>query len=360
MAVAPSYDSRGLVNLVGEIEARMIGNSQSPGLAPEIGGHIPHGETYVVIMFDGLGVAQLDHEAAGAFRRSHRATLDAPFPTTTSVSLATLATGLPPSRHGLIAHLVWLEELDRVVNTLKWVDLSGQPVAYDYASVLPGPNLWERLRRAEIEPITVQPGPFAGSPLSRLLYRGARFEGTWDAHDMVEATVQLASEPNRFIFTYVWQIDYAGHVSGLDSEEFGDAMRLAASVWEGIASGLPPDVTLLGIADHGLIEYSEESKVLIREKPFDSLRYGGDPRGVHLWGDPAVVEELAALTGGELADPLSLLGPDPGPATRRRSGESLLIAPEGKVILPPGFDKRLLSYHGGLAPAEVEIPLLVA
>ena len=63
-----------------------------------------------------------------------------------------------------------------MVNTLKWVDLSGQPVHYDYGSFLARPNLWERLRQAGIEPITVQPESFAGSPLSRLLYRGARFE----------------------------------------------------------------------------------------------------------------------------------------------------------------------------------------
>jgi hypothetical protein len=360
MAAAPSYDSRGLVNLVGEIESRMIGSAPGPALDPEIGSLVPDGRTYVLVVFDGVGVAQLGHEAARSLLSSHQATLEAPFPTTTSVSLATVATGLPPSQHGLVAHLAWLEELGRVVNTLKWVDLTGQPVPHDYGSMLNGPNLWERLRKGGVEPITVQPGSFAGSPLSRLLYRGARFEGTWDDHDLVEATIQLATESNRFIFTYVWQVDFAGHVSGLDSREFSDAMHLASNVWEGLAARLPPDVTLIGTADHGLIEYTDEDKIVIRDKPFDSLRFAGDPRGVHLWGQRELLEELASLTGGELVDPLSLLGPNPGPEATRRVGHSLLLAPEGKVILPPGFDKRLRSYHGGLARAEVEIPLLIA
>lgn len=359
MIAAPSYDSRGLVNLVGEIESRMIGSAPGPALDPEIGTLVPGGRTYVLVIFDGLGVAQLDHDAAGSLRLSQGATLDAPFPTTTSVSLATVATGLPPSQHGLVAHLAWLEELGRVVNTLKWVDLTGKPVAHDYGSVLPGPNLWERLRRGGVEPITVQPGTFAGSPLSRLLYRGARFEGTWNDQDLVDATVQLAAEPNRFIFAYVWQVDFAGHVFGLDSKEFDEAMRLAVNVWEGLASRLAPDVALIGTSDHGLIEYAEEDKILVRHKPFDSLRFAGDTRGVHLWGDKDIFEELAALTGGELVEPLSLLGPRPGADALRRVGESLLVAPQGKVILPPGFDKRLRSYHGGLDPAEVKIPLLL-
>jgi hypothetical protein len=353
------HDSLGLVNLLAEIESRLIGSSPSPGLDPGVGSLVPEGRTYVLILFDGLGVAQLGHDAAGPFRGSHQATLRAPFPTTTSVSLATVATGLSPSRHGLVAHLVWLEEAGRVVNTLKWVDLSGRPVAHDYGSFLPGPNLWERLRRGGVEPVTVQPASFAASPLSRLLYRGARFERARDDHDLVEATVQLASEPNRLIFTYFWAVDFAGHVHGLGSKEFGEAVRLAVDLWEGVASRLPPDVTLLGSADHGLIGYAEEDKIVIRGKPFDALRYAGDPRGVQVWGSRGVIEELAGLTGAAATDPLALLGPDPIPEAESRVGDVLLLAPSGKVLLPPGFDKRLRSYHGGRARDELEIPLLI-
>jgi len=359
MADSPSYDARGLVNLVSEVESRLIGGSPAPRLDPDIAAAIPEGRTYVLVLFDGLGVAQLHHEAAGPLRASHRSTLHAPFPTTTSVSLATVATGLAPSRHGLIAHLSWLPELGRVVNTLKWVDLSGHPVAADYASYLPRPNLWERLRAAGIEPITVQPAAFAGSPLSRLLYRGARFESAWDDHDLVEATIQLASEPNRLIFTYFWPVDFAGHVYGLGSPELAEALRQAANLWEGILARLPPAVTLLGTADHGLVDFAEEDKILIRGKPLDSLRFGGDPRGVHVWAEQTLLEELAGSTGGRLTDSLALLGPDPGSEARSRAGDTLLLAPPTKVLLPPGFDKRLRSYHGGLSTDELEIPLLI-
>lgn len=359
MPIAPSYPRRGLVNLVAEVESRLTATSTGPGLAPDVAGLIPDGPTYVLVVFDGLGVAQLDHPEGSRLNASNRATLESPFPTTTSVALSTLATGLPVSGHGLIAHLAWFPELDRVVNTLKWVDVAGKQVRTSYAELLPRPNLWERLRKGGIEPITVQPAAFSGSPLSRLLYRGARFEAAWDDQDLVEATVALAGEPGRLILTYIWQVDYAGHVSGLGSGEFSEAMRLADRIWGELTSRLPSDVVLIGTADHGLVEYGEADKILIRGAPFDTLRYGGDPRGVHLWGDRAVMAELAALTGGELVDPLPLFGPDPVPSTRERSGDRLLLAPEGKVILPPGFDKRLRAYHGGLARAEREIPLLI-
>lgn len=357
MKKRPSYDGTGLVNLVADIERRLTGDSPSPVLTDP--GAFPDAATYVLVLFDGLGVAQLEHPGAGAFRAAMTTTLDAPFPTTTSVSLATVATGLAPSRHGQIAHLSWYPDLGKVVNTLKWVTVSGDPVVYDFPGILPEPNLWERLRGAGIEPITVQPGDFTGSPLSRATYRGTRFEGAWDVPDLVDATVFLAGEPGRLIFTYVPFVDVAGHVFGQGSEEFTGAMQVATTVWEGIAAGLPAGVTLLGTSDHGLTEVGERDKVLIRDSRFDELRFAGDPRGIQLTGRRELMADLAAETGAVLVDPLTLIGPDPSEQTRSRLGETVLLAPPGTALLPRGFDKRLRCYHGGLSPEEMEIPLLV-
>jgi hypothetical protein len=357
MPKTPSYHGSGLVNLVSEIEARMTGSSPADGLTDS--SMMPDAQTFVLILFDGLGIAQMEHRDASSFRASLTATLDAPFPTTTSVSLSTLATGLTPSRHGQVGHLTWYPDLGKVVNTLKWVTPNGEPVAYDYPSLLPRPNFWERLRAGGVEPITVQPGDFAASPLTRSLYRGARFEGAWDPEDLIEATVTLAAEPGRFIFTYVPFVDVAGHVTGLGSEEFTEAMMAATRVWDGVASRMPPGAALLGTADHGLVEIPEDDKILIRDPHFDDLRFAGDARGVRLWGEPSLMEDLASSVGGALLDPLSWLGPDPTEKTLSHLGDRLLVAPPGKAILPRGFDKRLRCYHGGLMPDEVEIPLLV-
>ena len=357
MTKAPSYEGSGLVNLISEIEHRLTGASVSPRLADhEL---VPDGGTYVLVLFDGLGVAQLEHDKARSLKAAVATGLEAPFPTTTNVSLATVASGLPPSQHGQVAHLTWMPDLDTVVNCLKWVTLTGKSVTYDYSSVLPSRNLWERLRASGIEPITVQPGDFSGSPLSRVLYRGARFEPAWDVDDLIEGTVQLAGEPNRFIFTYVPYVDFAGHVWGLESDEFTEAMGLAVSVWEGIAAALPPDAVLLGTADHGLVEFSEDQKLLVRDPRFDEVRLAGDTRGVELWGDPTVMDDLAEVTGGTLVDPVSLIGPDPTETARSRLGDKVLLAPDHLAVIPKGFDKRLRCYHGGLSRAEVEIPLLI-
>jgi hypothetical protein len=359
MTSPPSYDSIGLVNLMAEIETRMTGSAIAPRLDGALADLIPDSDTLVLVLFDGLGTAQLQHERAASFRNATVGVLHAGFPTTTSASLATIATALPPSQHGVVAHLTWLPDHQRVVNTLKWVDLGGNPVPHDYAGLLPRPNLWERLKTAGVEPITVQPGDFRTSPLTRALYRGARFEGIWDVDDLVEATVSLASEPRRFIFTYVPQVDVAGHVFGLGSEEFSEAISIAARVWDGLINRLPPGAALIGTADHGLVEYDEGQKLLIRHPRFDGVRLAGDPRGIQVWGDPTVADDLARLTDGVVVDPRGLIGPAASAAATERIGDHLVLAAQDTVILPRGFDKRLHSYHGGLDPREVEVPLLI-
>lgn len=355
--MTPSYHGAGLVNLIASIERGLRGDSAWTGLSDSTA--IGAAPTVVLVVFDGLGVAQLQHSAATSLKASMLATLEAPFPTTTSVSKATIASGLPPSQHGLSAHLAWMGDIGEVVNTLKWVTPTGGRIDYDYARVLPAPNLWERLSSSGIESVVIEPGAYHRSPLSQVLFRGARFEGYWNHEEIIEATIQLASVPNRLIVTYLPDVDFAGHVYGLGSSQFAESISLANSVWERLCLGLGDQVLLLGTADHGLVEFDESNKVLVRDSKYDQLRFAGDPRGLQLWGPTPLMEDLASETGGILVDPGSLIGPDPLPTARGRLGDKVLLPPDHLVLLPRGFDKRLRCYHGGLSRAEVEIPLLV-
>ena len=357
--LAPNYSDGSLVNLVAAIERSLTGVSPSPPLS---GGLLPEADGWVVVLFDGLGAHQLGSPEARDLSASLAARITAGFPTTTTTSMATIATGHAPAHHGLIGHMLPFPGMEEVVNVLKWVTPSGKPVEYDYSSVLPSPNLWERLARAGIEPITVQPGAFMGSPLSRLLYRGCRFEAAWKADEIVEATVDLA-RPGRLVFAYYPNVDVAAHVAGQDSEAYRQALGEAARLWSDLARRLPGDVALVGTADHGHLDYSAPDKVLIRDRRYDRLRFYGDPRSVYVDGPIETIEELAGETGAEVVGTGRLLewlgGPPSHPSLDERLPDRLLLAPHGKVLLPRPFDKRLIGYHGGVEPEESEVPLLV-
>lgn len=357
--VTPDYAGSGLVNLVAEVERRLSGAAPLPGL---VGREIPDGSGYVVVVIDGLGSHQLDHPSASPLAGSVAGDLTPGFPTTTTTSMATLVTGLPPSAHGLIGHVLHLPGVAEAVNVLKWVTPSGVPVAHDYASMLPTPNLWERVVARGVEPITVQPGPFMGTPLSRLLYRGCRFEAAWSIEEMVKATLDVAG-PGRLVLTYFPEVDVAAHIDGQDSDAYRVALQKAVGIWEGLCAGLPADIGLVGTADHGHVDYLPRDKQLIRDRHFDSLRFFGDPRSVYVSGPTDTIDDLVDVTGAESLGPqdlVALLGPGPAhPELRGRLPDRLLLAPPGKVLLPRAFDKRLIGYHGGLEHAEAVVPLLV-
>ena len=348
---------RGLVDLVRELERRLTGEAPGPGLEPELADSIRHAPTYVLVLFDGLGHHQLAHRSARTLAGSVAGILEVPIPTTTTVSMATIAAGHPPSEHGVLSHLMWLPDMERVVNVLKWVTLSGSPLPYDYRGFIPAPNLWERLSARGIEPITVQPGDFARSPLTQVLYRGCRFEPVYSADEAVEATVALAREPNRLIFTYLPQVDFAAHLWGQSSSEYGQAMGVVDTVWSQVTAR--SGASVVGTADHGHLDYRTEDKILI--EGFGDLTFFGDSRTLFVNGDRDRISELARQVDVEPV----FVGADGGPwagASERvlaRAPVAVLPAPTGRLLLPRGFDKRLVGYHGGSLPEEVQVPLLV-
>ena len=277
--------------------------------------------------------------------------------------MSTIATGTSPATHGVIAHLCWIPELGRVVNTLKWVDLSGAPVDYPTQRLLPSPNLWERLAAKGIRVVTVQPAGFAETPLTAALYRGAEFAGVDSGEESVSRTVEAAATDRTLVFTYVPQVDFAAHVFGQASAEYAEAMATTATIWSGIADRLPEGVALIGTADHGVPSIGEEGKILVRNPVYRPLDFWGDPRAVMVRGSRRLIGRLAAETGAILVEPeqfVPWLGPGPHhKELAARVPNAVLLARPDTVILPPGFDKRLVGYHGGLSHDEVAIPLLV-
>jgi hypothetical protein len=355
---APGYAGTGLVNLVAELETRLTGAAPSPPLERRLAATIPEAPSYVLVVCDGLGDRQLAHPDARPLLQYRVAAIDAPFPTTTTVSLATVATGLPPSRHGLLGYQLWLPDTGVVVNTIKWTTLWGEPVSYDTQAFLPGPNTWERLRAAGVEPITVQPASFEGSPLTRTLYRGCRFEAFRDDREAVAAACSLAEQPGRLILLYLPYIDFAAHVAGQNTAEYAEAVAETAAVWERLAITIRGAVAV-GTADHGHVDVPRHRRVSIPKADHEDRIFYGDPRVVFVRGAPPEAHLPATWVPRPKME--EWWGPPPRhPAFEDRAPDGVLVADDGYSLLHRHADDRLIGQHGGLTSAEVYIPLLVA
>jgi hypothetical protein len=357
----PDYAGGALVDLVAELEHRLTGDARNPGLHDGLAAAIPDADSYVLVLFDGLGDHQLTHPSAEPLKASRAAAIDAGWPTTTTVSMATVATGLTPAQHGLLGYQMWIPETGQVVNTIKWITQWGDPIDHDVRSFLPAPNLWERLAAHGVEPVTLQPWNFDGSPMSRMLYRGCRFEPWSDEKEAAEIAADLASVPGRLVFFYLPHVDFAAHVAGQHSHDYAGAMTIVARVWERMVQRLPGHAVAVGTADHGHVDVSADHRISIPKQAHDDRRFGGDPRAVFVYGE---VEGLAADLGVDWKS-LDEIRDWWGTGVRHTSFEDR--APDGVLLPGPGWsvlhrhaDDRLIGQHGGLTDEEMRVPLLVA
>jgi len=269
-----------------EIEHRLTGTAPSPTLDSDLADSIPTASTFVLVLFDGLGAHQLNHPNTPDLAAAATGALDAPFPATTTASLATVATGLPPSQHGLIAYKMWMPDIGSVVNTIHMTTPIGEPIPDINASgLLPSPNLWERLSACGIEPVAVQPGNFFSTPLTSALYRGARFEGYWNIDEIAKITTDIDSIGERLVFVYVPDVDFSAHIAGQRSEMYDQAMARANTIWTSLATMLPPDVCLIGTADHRHIDIDESSRHLIDTDDLEGGFVSEDGRVVFVHGN---------------------------------------------------------------------------
>ncbi|MGH2555199.1 MAG: alkaline phosphatase family protein, partial [Actinomycetota bacterium] len=138
-----------------------------------------------LLLVDGLGWEQLEaHGAdapflADAAGSSGRA-ISAVFPSTTSASLASLGTGLPPGEHGLVGYTFAVPGYERAMNSLLWqlygigpsVDLLGELRPEDFQ---PMPTVLERAVSVGFQITLVGPAAHASSGLTRAILRGGRY-----------------------------------------------------------------------------------------------------------------------------------------------------------------------------------------
>jgi hypothetical protein len=315
---------------------------------------LPERPGYVLAVFDGLGSLQLDHVDARDLVADRRIDLDAPFPSTTTVSLATIATGLTPAEHGLVGYQLHLPEIETVANTIKWTTLWGETFDFDHRGLLPT-TTWERLGAGGVETVVVQPANFADSPLSRTVYRGARFEGVRTTDEWLEAVLTLAS-PGRLVMAYLPHVDIAAHMTGQDSAEYADALKMAASLWTQLASRLSSEITLVGTADHGHVDIAADHQIQMPTADQSGRVLYGDSRAMFIKGS-APESDLPA-TYWPYEEVIGLWGPG-GVRHPDRMPDGVLFADPGYAILHRYSDKRMIGHHGGLTQQERLIPLLV-
>jgi hypothetical protein len=332
---------------------------------------LPAVDKAVVVVADGLGhgplTAHAGHARALARRLPHDPPIGSGFPTTTVAALATLTTGTPAGRHGLVGYKVYDPVHDRVVNQLSGWD------GLDPTSWQRMPTLFERAGESGVASVAIAHPRYRDSEFTRAVLRGAGFAAGADARERTAALESALAAPGAaLIYYYVPDLDVAGHAKGMASGEWVAALEaLDAELADAVAL-LGPRHGLVLTADHGMVDVPEHAQRIASGALLDGVRHvAGEPRCLQLHleagADAGALAESWRASEGKRAwvatrDEAVAAGwfGEVDAEVLPRIGE-VLVAARGDHAYYTDPDDRargMVGQHGSLTPAETAVPLL--
>ena len=343
-------------------------------------------EHLVLVMADGFGMNFVETLGADAFIRSHLAAeMRTVFPSTTPIVLTTLATGEWPGMHAVIGWFLRLREINAVSTIISYIRTAdGKPLSELGVSVetaYPAPS---RIGRAKREAVHIMPNEIVGSVYSNYWSGGVGQVG-YDAHapeDAIRAAVERigAARSPTCVYLYMPHVDSAAHELGASHDTTLKAARQMDAMLGALASALPDNARLVMTADHGHLDAPKGKSYAVAASDEIVRLCEGMPTGDFRAMFAEVADEnmdmfrrliherfgddFLALTAQEVEE-IGLFGPGaPSDETRRRMGRALVLS-TGNAALDyraalGDAGHPMISHHGGLTPAEMRIPLVVA
>ena len=395
---APSYDGRGLLNLMSSI-GEICGAGATP-YAPLSGidtSEWARARNLILLVVDGLGADYIEKYSRNGFLHRHQtAVLTSVCPTTTASAIPTALSGLAPAAHALTGWHVYVSELDAVTAVLPIVG-RGMALPVHAASAPENlfgyPSFFQQLKRpcnvvspnhlndsgfsifhaqgAVRHPYHLDPFPFLQTmPLWRR------------RQDMFGILRRLCHEPGTPSFTYAYwpYFDSAAHQEGINGGMALNCFRkFEAEFEEFIQSVRGTDTLVMVSADHGFIDSSPERRISLDDHPeLERLLIRplcGERRFAYCYVRPDAHADFESYIADVFraameAWPRSKLLDEgwygPGPVSPRlpgRIGDYTLAMKDDWTIFDRVYGEEVLNLvgvHGGLSAGEMQIPLCVA
>jgi hypothetical protein len=380
----PRFDGASLLNLAATVDAA-LGNVPAPPLLADVAlrEQILRARHLVVWLIDGLGVEPLRLLAPrSALASAIRGEVQSVFPSSTSPTLTTLATGRSPAAHAVPEWFLWFDELGAVYRSLPLDPrdpASRGPTIEEASALYPQPSLMARAARPCF---AVLPEAIAHSAFSRYAHEGARRIPFIDEASFIDAITGAIDDSagGSYVYAYVDAFDQTAHEFGAASEPAQAIVRGLDRWFERLATKLAARGALLVVtSDHGFIDVP--ARLRLRLDAFGAIAecldrpLCGGPRTPFAYVKEEKQERFAAIVerslgthfvavpSGELVE-AGWFGPDaPDPRLRSRIGTHVLLPKTDAYLadLLPG-EKRsaLIGVHGGMSSAECRVPLIVA
>ena len=343
------------------------GNPNPLSLAPK--------HSYVVILVDGLGVANI--KAAGGHssflnqKLTSSKSLFSGFPTTTATSLASFATGKQSGEHAFIGYRVYDRKLLKAINLLNDLGTELAPTRYQDIETIS-----EQALRLGKRVLTIAPGEYEGSGFTQATMPAAQYKPAKSFEERFEIASLELTKPGTLIYLYVPELDQLAHRFGTNSQKWLNTIEELDSVIARFVQSIPKSAGAILTADHGVIDVPKTGHVYLDE--YESMKnvvmIGGDPRvGFAYFSSSVDLKQQRAKIEAELGtlvDVVSILELvetgwyQPLSSAAQNVAPDLILLPKAdRVIYHRDFAKPkslgMIGQHGGMSKAEWEVPLLV-
>jgi hypothetical protein len=214
---------------------------------------------------------------------------------------------------------------------------------------------------------------YAESEFTHAVLRGARFAGAADADSRTAALRGALEESGpALIYSYVPDLDVAGHAKGIASSEWVEALEALDAEIAGVIALLGARHGLVLTADHGMVDVPEHAHRIVAPALLDGVRHiAGEPRCLQLHLDPGVAVDAVAerwrasegkrawIATREEAIAAGWFG-DVDAEVLPRIGEVLVAARADHAYYTDPDDRArgMIGQHGSLTAAETAVPLL--
>jgi predicted AlkP superfamily pyrophosphatase or phosphodiesterase len=404
--IRPRYHEACFADLPETIQYWLTGEGR-PALSPGILDGLPRRyDTIICFLVDAFGWCFVDEyleryrflQALGHDGRLSKITSQ--FPSTTAAHVTCIHTGLPVAQSGVYEWQYYEPLVDDVILPLLF-SFAGttrqdtlRSTGIDPETLYPNRTLYQDLERRGVASRIFMPKEVARSTYSTAVLAGADVKPfrTWSrALESLGLLLSRQTSPTYY-FLYFGKIDSVCHLHGPNSRQLDAEIDAFLRTMERLLLRKPGrgrDKTLILLtADHGQIAVDPRKTIYLNvEARFTGLQRflctnragsllvpGGSPRDVFLSIKDECLEDaqafLARMLEGKADVYLTRMLIEQGLFGQTPPSTAFLSRVGNLVILPhPGetvwwyekdrFEMKFRGHHGGLTPAEMEIPLFL-
>ena len=350
----------------------------------------------ILFIVDSIGFEQVKHSTliSRFLSKEKGFLLSSVFPTATPTVLASIYTGLPPEKHGILGHKIFVREIGNVVNMLGMSTIDFRErgalckVGVDVKGFLWSKSIFD-LVEGDFVHISLRDKRIAYDGFPRLVTEDKRvaieYGSLVDLFSLIKRALKEYRKKKVFIDVYIGLLDDLSHKYGPNSEEYILGLRLLEKSLECFVSRLDEKIreetVILICPDHGQVELKEENIVKFSEedmvlvKQWLRIKPGKSGRVLHFYPNKEHIDVLKTWLEDkiddkgvvlEFEDIAKELFPQIGDfdKVRERIGDLLIVYGEGAdSLVEKEREEKVLEMtfrgsHGSLLLNELVVPVV--